>query len=164
MGYNPLNLAYLMPLSRHIPAALLLLFGFGHLSYAADLKFVLLDSKSGHPLRWKLVCISFPVGNSANPIVVDQPRGCRRTDSSGTAAFTMPDPAPDTVHVVLGSNGLIECFAPQAFPVSAAMKTGVVAQNTCGSASTSTTEAGEVVLFGHQKNLWQVLRSWDDEF
>jgi hypothetical protein len=149
---------------RRISAGLVLLIGFGQISYAADLKIVLLDSKSGHPLRWKLVCVSFPVDKSANPIVVGQPRGCQRTDSLGAAEFTLPDPVPDTVNVMLATNGLIQCFAPQTFPVADAMKAGVVARNTCGDASTNLTEPGEVVLFGHQKNLWQVLRSWDDEF
>jgi len=48
--------------------------------------------------------------------------------------------------------------------VGEAMKAGVVAKNTCGDASTNLSEPGDVVLFGHQKNLWQVLRSWDEEF
>ncbi|MGA2902699.1 MAG: hypothetical protein ABSD98_02630 [Candidatus Korobacteraceae bacterium] len=153
-----------MRFCRGISAGLVLLIGVGQISYAADLKIVLLDSKSGHPLRWKLVCVSFPVDNSANPIVVGQPRGCRRTDSLGAAEFTLPDPAPDKVDVALGTNGLIECFAPQTFPVADAMKAGVVANNTCGDASTDLTEPGEVVVFGHQKNFWEVLRSLDDEF
>lgn len=153
-----------MRLSRCISAGLVLLIGFGHISYAADLKVVLLDGKSGHPLRWKQVCLSFPAGDAAKPTAVDPSRGCRRTDSLGAAEFPLPDPAPETVNIVLLTNGLVECFAPRTFAVAEAMKAGVVAKNTCGDASTDLTEPGDVVLFGHQKNLWQVLRSWDEEF
>jgi hypothetical protein len=149
---------------RPISAGLLLLFAFSQISYAADLKISLLDSKSGHPLRWKLVCVSFPAGDAKIPTAADQPRGCRRTDSVGTVEFSLPDPVPETVNIVLLTNGLVECFAPRTFPLAEAMKAGVVANNTCGDASTDLTEPGELVLFGHQKNLWQVLRSWDQEF
>jgi hypothetical protein len=153
-----------MRFSRRISAGLVLLIGLGHISYAADLKVSLLDSKSGHPLRWKQVCVSFPAGDAAKLTAGDQSRGCRRTDSVGTAEFPLPDPVPETVNIVLLTNGLAECFSPRTFPLAEAMKSGVVAKNTCGDASTNLTEAGEVVLFGHQKNLWQVLRSWDEEF
>jgi len=149
---------------RPISAGLLLLCAFGQISYAADLKISLLDSKSGHPLRWKQVCVSFPAGDAAKPTAVDQSRGCHRTDSVGTVEFPLPDPVPETVSIVLLTNGLVECFAPRTFSVGEAMKAGAVAKNTCGDASTDLTEPGEVVLFGHQKNLWQVLRSWDEEF
>lgn len=153
-----------MRFSIRISAGLVLLIGLAQISYAADLKIVVLDSKTGHPLHWKQVCISFPDNKGANPTAGGQPRWCLRTDSVGTAEFTLPDPVPDTVKVILLTNGLIECFAPQTFPVADAMKAGVVAKNTCGDASTDLTEPGDVVLFGHQKNLWQVLRGWDEEF
>jgi hypothetical protein len=153
-----------MQFFRPISTGLLLLFAFGYISYAADLKVVLLDSKSGHPLRWKQICVSFPAGDAAKPTAADQSRGCHRTDSVGVAEFTLPDPVPETVNIVLLTNGLVECFAPRTFPLAEAMKSGVVAENTCGDASTNLTEPRSVVLFGHQKNLWQVLRSWDEEF
>src|SRR5271170_1652569 len=99
-----------MRFSRRISAGLVLLIGLGQVSYAADLKISLLDSKSGHPLRWKQVCVSFPAGDAANakPTAVDQPRGCRRTDSVGTVEFSLPDPIPETVNIVLLTNGLVE--------------------------------------------------------
>jgi hypothetical protein len=149
---------------RPISAGLLVFFAFGHASYAADLKVSLLDGKGGHPLRWKLVCVSFPAGGAAQPPAADQSRVCQHTDSAGAAEFQLPDPVPETVNIVLLTNGLVECFAPRTFPLAEAMKSGVVAKNTCGDASTKSTEAGEVVLFGHQKSLWQVLRGWDEEF
>ena len=147
---------------RTISVGLLLLFAFGQISYAADLKIVLLDGKSGHPLHWKQICVSFPTGNAPNP--AGQSPECRRTDSVGAVEFPLPDPVPETLNIVLLTNGLVECYAPRTFPVADAMKAGVVAKNTCGDASTNLTEPGEVVLFGHQKSLWRVLRSWDDEF
>lgn len=149
---------------RSISAGLVLLFGFGQVSYATDLKVSLLDGKSGHPLRWKLICVSFPAGDAPQPRAADQSRACQRTDSVGTAEFQLPDPVPETINIVLVTNGLVECYAPRTFALADAMKSGVVAKNTCGDASTNLTEAGEVVLFGHQKNLWQVLRGWDQEF
>ncbi|MGD0930055.1 MAG: hypothetical protein ABR902_05325 [Candidatus Korobacteraceae bacterium] len=151
-----------MRFCRRISAGLVLLIGLGPMSYAADLKIVLLDGKSGHPLHWKQVCVSFPAGNAPNP--AGQSPECHRTDSIGTVEFPLPDPVPETVNIVLMTNGLVECFAPRTFPLAEAMKAGVVAKNTCGDASTDLTETGEVVLFGHQKSLWRVLRSWDEEF
>jgi hypothetical protein len=144
-----------------ISAALVLLFGFANISYAADLKIVLLDGKSGHPLHRKLVCIAFPVGD---PVVTSQPRACRRTDSTGTADFTLPDPIPESVNVELATNNLVPCFSPAKIVLADAMKTGLVAKNTCGDATTDTTETGEVVLYGHQKNVKEVLSSTRDEF
>ncbi len=152
-----------MSLSGRIPPALLLLFALGHTSRAADLKIVILDSKTGHALRGKLVCITLPAANPADP-VVERPRECHRTDSGGTAAFMLSDPAPETVDVSFATDGLIPCFAPHTFTVADAMKMGVVAKNTCGDASTDTTETGEVVLFGHQKSLKEALNSARDEF
>jgi hypothetical protein len=152
-----------MRLSICISAGLVVL-GLSHVSYAADLKVVLLDGKSGHPLRWKQVCVSFPAGDAKTPTAADKARGCQRTDSVGAAEFQLPDPVPETVNIVLVTNGLAECYAPRTFPLAEAMKSGVVAKNTCGDATTNLTETGEVVLFGHQKNLWQALRGWDEEF
>jgi len=152
-----------MGLRARITTELLLVFGLGCLSHAADLKVVVLDSKSGHALHGKLVCILVPAGKSEGPVVYPS-RECRRTDSGGTAAFALPDPAPETVKVELSTNGLVPCFASQPFVVADAMKDGMVAKNTCGDADTSTTETGEVVLFAHQKGVKETLGSARNEF
>jgi hypothetical protein len=148
---------------RYVIAGLLLLFGLGRFGYASeDLKVVLLDSKDGHALKGKLVCITWP--NNPKDPVVQRPRDCQRTDSGGTATFALQDPAPQKIEVTLSSNGLISCFSPEIFVIEDAMKGGTVARNTCGSASTDTTEDGEVVVFAHQKSLKEAMNSVRNEF
>lgn len=152
-----------MRLRARITTALLLGFGLGCLSHAADLKIVVLDSKTGHGLHGKLVCLSVPASKAEGPVVYPS-RECRRTDSGGTATFALTDPAPETVKVELSTNGLVPCFASQPFVVADAMKNGTVAKNTCGGAETSTTETSEVVLFAHQKSIKEALGSTRNEF
>ena len=82
----------------------------------------------------------------------------------GAATFVLPNPPPETVNVAPATSGLIPCFPPNAFHVADAMKEGVVAENTCGDAATETTQAGEVVLFAHQKSIREVLNSTRGEF
>jgi len=150
-----------MKLER-VAAALLLMLGLGCIGYAADLQVVVLDSKDGHALRGKLVCISVPPSKS-EPVVYSS-RECHRTDSDGTATFPMPEAPPETVKVELSTNGLVPCFAPKPFVVADALKGGVVAKNTCGDAETSTTEPGEVVLYAHQKGIKETMGSTRNEF
>ena len=139
----------------------LLLCGLGAVSQATDLKVVVLDSKEGKPMRSKLVCVAFP---SSDPVVLNQPRMCGRTDSTGTAAFRLPEPEPEKVKVELATNNLVPCYAPQAFVVADALKDGLVAKNTCADETTDTTETGEVVVYAHQKSVKEVLGSARDEF
>jgi len=147
---------------RYLSATLFLLLGLGA-ARATDLNVVLLDSATAHALRHKLVCILFPAGNPADPIVTES-RQCQRTDSGGTATFKLPDPPPEKVDVELGSDGLVACYDPHTFTVADAMKVGMVAKNTCGDANTDTTQTGELVLFGHQMSVWEALKRWGDEF
>ena len=128
-----------------------------------DLKVVVLDSKTGNAMHGKLVCISFPLGD-ANAAVIERARDCRRTDSGGSAAFSLPDPAPGKIEIRLASDRLIECFSGRDFVITEAMQTGIVAKNTCGDASTDTTQVGEVVLFAHQNSLWDAMKSHHNEF
>jgi len=150
--------------SKHILATLFLLLGLLRIGFAADdLKIVLLDGKDAHALKGKLVCILLPVSDPQGA-VVEHPRDCRRTDSSGTADFALPDPAPEAVDVILGSNGLVPCFKPHPFQIAEALSEGMVVKNTCSEASTDTTEKGELVLFAHQKSVKEALDSTRNEF
>ncbi len=143
---------------------LVLLLLLGSVSYAADdLKVVVLDSKDGHGLRGKLVCITLPT-DPREPVVLEQTRVCHRTDSTGTAPFRLEDPVPEKVDITFSSDGLVPCFSQHSFVVADAMKMGTVAKNTCGDASTDTTEAGEVVLFGHQKSIKEAMDTVRNEF
>lgn len=150
-----------MPSRRQIAAALLLLIGLVQVANATDLKVVLLDSKTGHPLHSKLVCVVFP---STEPIVANQARMCSRTDGTGTATFKLPDSDPQTVKVELATNNLEPCFAPQAYSLADALKDGFVAKNTCADDTTSTRDPGELVLYGHQKSLKEALGQARDEW
>ena len=152
-----------MRVHRYSFALLFWLLTLGTSHAADDLNIVLLDSKTGHGLQGKLVCISFPPENSSEHIVMEN-RECHRTDSSGSAAFGLPDPVPQKVKVQMGSNGLVACFEPHEFTVSEAMKLGLVAKNTCGDASTDTTQTGELILYAHQMSLWETLKARRDEF
>jgi hypothetical protein len=142
---------------------LLLLLGLGGVGHAAKLKVVVLDSNSAHGLRGKLVCLKFPATNPADAIV-EHARDCQRTDSGGTAVFALPDPAPEKVEVFFATDGLRPCFSPHTVTLADAMDKGMVVKNTCGTASTDTTETGEVILFAHQKSLKEALDSVQNEW
>ena len=149
---------------RSIFAGFLLLTALGSVSYAGDeLRIVLLDSKDAHPLRGKLVCLKFPALKPTDA-VVEHPRDCQRTDAGGTAVFSLPDPAPETVDVFFSSDGLMPCFSPPTVSLPEAMDKGAVMDNTCGPAETDTTETGELILFAHQKSLREALGSVRNEF
>lgn len=149
---------------RSIFGACLLLLGLGCLARAGDdLKVVLLDSKDGHALRGKLVCLKFPVSNP-NDAIVEHPRDCRRTDSGGTALFVLPDPKPEKVEIFFATDGLEPCFSPHTVALAGAMGDGAVIHNTCGPANTNTTETGELILFAHQKSLKEALESVRNEW
>lgn len=147
-----------------ICAVLFLLAGLSQMGRADDLKVVLLDSKDGRPMHGKLVCIFYRTGDPKSPIADDQARECHRTDSTGTAEFAMPDPAPEKVKVELSTNNLMPCFASQLFAIADAMKEGMVAKNTCGGDTTDTTETGELVVYGHQKSVKEIMESSRNEF
>lgn len=140
---------------------LLALAGVGH---AGDsLKIVVLDSNTAHGMRGKIVCIKFPVANPADPIV-EHPRDCQRTDSGGSASFALPDPKPEKVEVFFATDGLRPCFSPHTVALADAMDKGVVMKNTCGKASTDTTETGEMILFAHQKSWKEAFDSVQNEW
>jgi len=130
---------------------------------ADDLKVVLLDSKDGHGMRGKLVCIAFPTDDSQAGIV-QHSRDCRRTDSGGAVEFTLPEGALAKVQLRLASDGLVPCFDYSSINLMEALRTGTVAANTCGEAKTETTEPGELVLFAHQTSLWEAMKARRNEF
>ena len=131
-------------------------------SQATDLKVVVLDSKEGKPMKSKLVCVLFP---TTDPIVTNRQRMCGRTDSTGTAAFRLPDdPMPQTVKVELGTNNLVPCYTAQTFAIADVLKDGVVARNTCADGTTETRDPGEVVVYAHQKSVKEALGTARDEW
>src|SRR5262249_23067808 len=132
--------------------------------YAADdFKVVLLDSKDAHALRGKLVCLTYPVGDPHSG-VVHRGRECRRTDSTGAAAFTLPEGELEKIQVAMASDGLVGCYPWHDVNIAEALKTGIVASNTCADANTATTEPGELVLFAHQTSAWEAMKSRRNEF
>jgi hypothetical protein len=150
-----------MPSLKQIAAALFLLTGFVQVANAADLKIVLLDSKSGNPLHSKLVCVIF---SSTEPIVANPARSCIRTDGTGTATFQVPASDPQSVKVDLATNNLVPCFAPQEYSIVDAAKDGLVARNTCRGGTTETKDPGELVLYAHQKSVKEALGQARDEW
>lgn len=153
-----------MRIARVISLGLLLFGALGAVVRASDnLKIVVLDSNDAHPLRGKVVCIKFPVANPSAAIV-EHPRDCQRTDSGGAASFVLPDPAPVKLEVFFATDGLRPCFSPHTVVLTDAMDKGTVMDNTCGSASTDTTETGEMILFAHQKSLKEALDTVRNEF
>ncbi len=128
-------------------------------AHATDLKVVLLDSKSGQPLHDKTVCISFhpdPRGSG-----YDKADACGKTDHAG--AFTVAAPRQDVEQLQVWSrtNDLTHCFdASQKFSTAEIISNGIVAQNTCGTASLiPSANAGTLAVFVHQMTFAEVLKS-----
>jgi hypothetical protein len=130
---------------------------------ADNLKVVLLDSKDGHVLRGKLVCILIPTGDPRGGLV-ERTHECRRTDSTGTAGFQLPEGELEKVEVNLASDGLRQCFKSKSINMAEALKTGTVAPNTCDNAKADTIQPGELVLFAHQTSAWDAMKSLRNEF
>jgi len=141
-----------------------LLFLLAPALYAADdFKVVLLDSKDGHVLRGKLICLMFPIGDPKGG-VIEHGRECRRTDSTGAAGFSLPEGDLARIQIALASDGLVPCFTAHDLDLAEALKTGAVAPNTCDKAETDTTEPGELVVFAHQTSLWEAMKARRNEF
>jgi len=133
----------------------------GHCA-AAQLKVLVLDSKTGEPLGGKAVCVSL----SASPKMTaldksDMGPVCHRTNPNGIMDITLPDPSPEWAYVTLHTNDLLSCFAPgHATSIVELAKTGVTAPNTCGIAATMpASQAGELVVFAHQMTFSEVLKA-----
>jgi hypothetical protein len=145
-----------MQLSRI--AALLLLFGVPTVVLAQNLKIVLIETKTGRPLRGKLVCVSFSPNVHATGI--DQPKVCDETNSKGRIAVIVPQPRPEVIHVSVLTNRLLPCFPiPHSFSVTQIAETGIAVPNKCAStAMTSTPEQGLIALFAHQMTFWEKVK------
>jgi hypothetical protein len=130
-------------------------------AHADDLKVMLLDSKTGQALHGKIVCISFhpdPRGSE-----YDKTETCGTTDRSGVLRIIVSHRALELVQVGLGTNDLLPCFGQQ-IPVADIFSTGVIARNTCGDASHKVApEVGSLILFAHQMNFGEVLKSMGHE-
>jgi hypothetical protein len=125
---------------------------------AAQLKVVVLDSKTGKPLQRKNVCVSFTTtprySTNITPV-------CNHTGADGSTALDIPQPPPAWAYVALRTNDLLPCFATgHPFSMDELAATGVTAPNTCGlAAAIPPTRAGEVVVFAHQMTFSEVFRA-----
>ena len=133
---------------------------------AAQLKVLVLDSKTGKPLGRKDVCVS--LSTSPNMTALDHPEFgpiCHKTDSEGSASITLPEGSHAWAYVTLRTNDLLPCFAPgHAFSVAELATMGIITPNTCGTASTNPLiQAGELVLFAHQMTFSEVLKAMGKE-
>jgi hypothetical protein len=139
-------------------AALFLLFGLPTAAPAQDLKVVLIETKTGRPLRGKGVCVSFSPNIHATGI--DRPNACDETNSKGSMTVVVPQPRPEVIHISVLTNGLLPCFAiPHAFSVAQIAETGIVVPNKCAAkATTGTPEQGLIALFAHQMTFWEKVK------
>lgn len=142
--------------------AAVVLVGFCQYGLGADLKLLLLDSRTAKPLGRKSVCVSF----SRNPKMTaldrpDIPEVCKRTDSTGSTTFALPDDSAEWTYVRVLTNDFVPCFdIPLRFFTAELTKAGAIAPNTCGPADTNlTTEPGRLIFYGHQMTFRQVLKS-----
>jgi hypothetical protein len=145
-------------------ACVFVLLGVSQYAVGANLKIQLLDSRSGRPLGRKKVCVVF----NRNPALAqpDVPEVCNRTDAKGGVTVALPDdPSLEWTHIRVMTNDFVACFAiPHAFSTAEVTKAGAVATNTCGPATSSlTTQPGTIILYGHQMNFWEVLKSMRKE-
>lgn len=147
----------LMRLSRIM--VIFLLLGLPTATLAQNLKVVLIETKTGRPLRGKGVCVSF----SANIVAtgIDRPNVCHETDSKGSVTLVMPQARPDVIHISVLTAYLMPCFAiPHAFSVSQITATGIVVPNKCAAMDVSRTpEQGVIALFAHQMTFWEQVKS-----
>jgi hypothetical protein len=136
------------------------LLGFAGHAVGANLKLLLLHSKTGLPVRGKKLCISF----RQNPNVQDTPEICGRTDSQGTMIVALPDESLEQwAYVGSSTNDFVPCFR-QPFATMDLARTGVIAPNTCGPERNDfTPNPGMLVLYGHQMSFWEVLKSMKGE-
>jgi len=143
--------------SKKCVIGLILLVALTSLGFAADLRVVVLDSKTGEPLHHKKACVTFRPS-------LPEPSSCRLTDSAGTATFPVPIPSPPTVYISLLTNDLVSCFSAHSFPSIEVMNVGLVVANTCTAAKRSQTPTpGTIVVFAHQMTFLEVLKSMGRE-
>jgi hypothetical protein len=152
-----------MRLSR--TTAIFLLLGLSIAAAAQELRVVLIETKTGRPLRGKGVCVSFSPDDHATGI--DRPNVCNETNSKGSIPVVVPQPRVEVIHISVLTNGLLPCFAiPHAFPVAQIAETGMVVPNNCAAVSiTRTPEPGVIALFAHQMTFWEKIRdAWGELF
>lgn len=159
------NSRIILPATSRYKAALLFiaLLAFSHCVTASNLKVTLADSKTGRPLRGKRICVSFNPEARGNGI--DKPNVCEATDANGTISISLPNPAPQLVHVAVLTNNLLPCFAiPHAFLVADLIAKGGIAANSCKAATKNPgPEPGRLLLFAHQMTFKEVLKNmWEE--
>jgi hypothetical protein len=138
----------------------LMLLGLAEHAVGADLKLLLLHSKTGLPVRGKKLCVSF----RRNPNVQDTPEICGRTDSKGAMIVALPDESLEQwAYIGSATNDFVPCFH-QPFATTDLARTGIIAPNTCGPERKDITpNPGSLVLYGHQMSFWEVLKSMKGE-
>jgi hypothetical protein len=134
--------------------------GFAEHAVGADLKLLLLHSKTGLPVRGKKLCVSF----RRNPNVQDTAEICGRTNSQGTMIVPLPDESLEQwAYIGSATNDFVPCFRQQ-FAITDLARTGVIAPNTCGPERNDLKpNPGSLVLYGHQMSFWEVFKSMKGE-
>ena len=146
-------------------AAIFLLLGLPVAVPAQNLRVVLIETKTGRPLRGKGVCVSFSPNMHATGI--DRPNVCDDTNSRGSMAIVVPQPRLEVIHISVLTNNLLPCFAiPHAFSVAKIAETGIVVPNKCAAMSiTRTPEQGVIALFAHQMTFSEKIKdAWRELF
>jgi hypothetical protein len=150
-------------LYRIFLAVIFMLLGLSQFALGTDLKLLLVDSRTGRPLNRKKVCVLFSRKPNRTPRDRPEvPEVCGRTDHQGSMKVALPgDPTMQWTHVSLYTNDLVSCFPiPHAFSVADLMTTGIVAANSCGTATNiPSVGPGILVLFAHQMTFGEVVKS-----
>lgn len=139
-------------------AAMFLLLGVPITAPAQNLKVVLIETKTGRPLRGKGTCVSFSPKLKATGI--DRPHACGDTNSKGNITVALPHPRPEVIHVSVLEDRLVPCFPiPHAFSIAKIAETGIVVPNKCAAMSlTPAPEPGVIALFAHQMTFWEKIK------
>lgn len=114
----------------------------------------LLDAQSGKPLAKSAVTLTV----TENGKVVF--RSHSKTDLSGVAVLSLPEPIPERIGLTYATADLGSC-SDLAFPTGDILTSGLVSKNRCFGGKLPrpvTTKPGEIVLFGRPLTFWERTR------